>query len=125
MELNGMNKKTEENKILEGAIRVTSKGVGYFPIQDESEDYEIQPENLNTALNHDKVRIALLDKEILSRKQAKVLKIVERHKTEFVGMLEKDGDVFFLVPDDKRMYRDILVPIESALGASDKYKVQV
>jgi len=119
-----MNKKTEENKILEGAIRVTSKGVGYFPIQDESEDYEIQPENLNTALNHDKVRIALLDKEILSRKQAKVLKIVERHKTEFVGMLEKDGDVFFLVPDDKRMYRDILLSRDKILNAKEGDKLQ-
>ena len=122
--LQGMNKKIEENKILEGAIRVTSKGVGYFPTPDESEDYEIQPENLNTALNRDKIRIAFLDKEILGRKQAKVLEIVERHKTEFVGMLEKDGDVFFLVPDDKRMYRDILLSRDKILNAKEGDKLQ-
>ena len=119
-----MNKKTEENKILEGAIRVTSKGVGYFPIQDESEDYEIQPDNLNAALNHDRVKIALLGRTIFERKQAKVIDIVERHKTEFVGMLEKDGDVFFLVPDDKRMYRDILLSRDKILNAKEGDKLQ-
>ena len=119
-----MNKKTEENKILEGAIRVTSKGVGYFPTPDESEDYEIQPENLNAALNHDRVKITLLGRTIFERKQAKVIDIVERHKTEFVGMLEKDGDVFFLVPDDKRMYRDILLPRDKILNAKEGDKLQ-
>src|SRR3972149_9254314 len=119
-----MNKKTEENKILEGAIRVTSKGVGYFPTPDESEDYEIQPDNLNAALNHDRVKIALLGRTIFERKQAKVIDIVERHKTEFVGMLEKDGDVFFLVPDDKRMYRDILLPRDKILNAKEGDKLQ-
>jgi len=119
-----MNKKTEENKILEGAIRVTSKGVGYFPTPDESEDYEIQPENLNAALNHDRVKITLLGRTIFERKQAKVIDIVERHKTEFVGMLEKDGDVFFLVPDDKRMYRDILLSRDKILNAKEGDKLQ-
>ncbi len=122
--LQGMNKKIEENKILEGAIRVTSKGVGYFPTPDESEDYEIQPDNLNAALNHDRVKIALLGRTIFERKQAKVIDIVERHKTEFVGMLEKDGDVFFLVPDDKRMYRDILLPRDKILNAKEGDKLQ-
>ena len=119
-----MNKKTEENKILEGAIRVTSKGVGYFPIQDESEDYEIQPDNLNAALNHDRVKIALLGRTIFERKQAKVIDIVERHKTEFVGTLEKDGNLFFLVPDDKRMYRDILLSRDKILKAKEGDKLQ-
>ena len=119
-----MNKKTEENKILEGAIRVTSKGVGYFPTPDESEDYEIQPENLNAALNHDRVKITLLGRTIFERKQAKVIDIVERHKTEFVGTLEKDGNLFFLVPDDKRMYRDILLSRDKILNAKEGDKLQ-
>ncbi|MDO8569595.1 MAG: ribonuclease R [bacterium] len=117
--------KEDKNNILEGTIRVTGKGVGYFSIPDVDEDLEIQPDNLNAALNRDKVKIALLDKEILGRKQAKVLEIVERHKTEFVGTMEKTGEGFFLVPDDKRMYRDIFVPLDSARGASDGDKVQV
>lgn len=117
--------KPEENNILEGTIRVTGKGVGYFPMPDLDEDFEIQPENLLGALNRDRVKVESLQREILGRKQAKVIDIVERHKTEFVGMLEKSDEGFFLVPDDKRMYRDIFVPSDSALKAEPGDKVQV
>lgn len=115
---------TENNK-LEGIIRVTGKGVGYFPMADKDEDLEIQPENLKSALNRDRVQVELLDTEILGRKQARVVDIVERHKTEFVGTLERSEENFFLVPDDKRMYRDIFIPFDSAQGATSGAKVQV
>ncbi len=117
--------KQEENNMLEGTIHVTGKGVGYFPMPNGDEDLEIQPENLNAALNRDRVKVESLHKEILGRKQAKVADIIERHKTEFVGTLEKEDENFFLVPDDKRMYRDIFVPFDSAQGASEGDKVQV
>ncbi|KKT96757.1 MAG: ribonuclease R [Parcubacteria group bacterium GW2011_GWA2_45_15] len=116
---------TKKNNPLEGTIRVTGKGVGYFPLLDGDEDLEIQPENLNAALNRDRVKVESLQKEILGRKQARVTEIIERHKTEFVGTLEEDDENFFLVPDDKRMYRDIFVPFDSAQGASEGDKVQV
>lgn len=121
------NKKVwkDKNKLLEGIIHVTGKGVGYFPMPDDTEDVEIQPDNLNAALNHDKVKVELLGKEIMGRKQARVIEIVERHKIEFVGTLEKDNQNFFLIPDDKRMYRDIFIPIGASQSASSGDKVQV
>lgn len=125
--------KTTEN-ILEGTIRVTGKGVGYFTppsalvngkAKNRDEDLEVQPENINTALNRDRVKVEILGKEIFGRKQAKVIEIVERDKIEFVGTLEEEGGNFFLIPDDKRMYRDIFVPKEATKGAESGMKVQV
>ncbi|MSR87588.1 MAG: ribonuclease R [Candidatus Zambryskibacteria bacterium] len=115
----------EENKDpFIGTIRVTSKGVGYFPMPDSEEDFEIQPENINTALNRDNVRIEDLKKESFERKQAKVVEIIERHKTEFVGTLEKSDEGFFLIPDDKRMYRDIFVSANKTLDGKNGDKAQ-
>ncbi|MDP2641972.1 MAG: ribonuclease R [bacterium] len=123
----------EKSKTFEGVIRVTGKGVGYFSVEGQDQDLEVQPENMTTALNRDRVKVEPLDREIFGRKQARVIEIVERHKTEFVGTLEKDDggpapssvEGFFLVPDDKRMYRDVFVPLDSARGASGGDKVQV
>ncbi|PIQ66282.1 MAG: ribonuclease R [Candidatus Zambryskibacteria bacterium CG11_big_fil_rev_8_21_14_0_20_42_18] len=115
----------KETNQFEGTIHVTGKGVGYFPIPDLDEDFEIQPENLKSALNRDRVRIEPLGKESFGRKQAKVIDIVERHKTEFVGTLEKTTSGFFLIPDDKNMYRDIFVPEDKIGKAKEGDKVQV
>ncbi len=108
-----------------GTIRVTSKGVGYFSVSDSEEDFEVQPENLATALNRDVVRIVDLKKLSYHRKQAQVAEIIERHKMEFVGILEKESEHFFLIPDDKRLYRDIFIPAELAHGAESGMKAQV
>lgn len=117
---------TEDNKDpFVGTIRVTGKGVGYFATPLSDEDFEIQPENVNAALNRDTVRIQDLKKKLFDRKQAKVVEIIERHKTEFVGTLEKDPAGFFLIPDDKRMYRDIFIPEDKAAGAKAGDKAQV
>jgi ribonuclease R len=109
-----------------GTIRVTGKGVGYFPIPNSDEDFEIPPEAINAALNRDTVRIEDLKRTSpYGRRQAKVVEIISRHKTEFVGTLEKDASGFFLVPDDKKFYRDIFVPQDKALDAQGGEKAQV
>lgn len=103
-----------------GTIRVTGKGVGYFPMPNSEEDFEIPPEHINTALNRDTVRVEDLRRTSpYGRKLAKVVEVIERHKTEFVGTLDQD----FVIPDDKRMYRDIFV--EDKKRAKDGDKVQV
>ena len=115
------NKKSE--KIMGGMIRITGKGIGYFSAPDLEQDLEIQTDELNTALNRDLVEVEDLNKEISGRKQARVTKILRRKKDSFVGTLEEDGDNFFLVPDDTRMYRDILIPKENLKGAKVKEKI--
>ncbi|MBX4200245.1 ribonuclease R [Candidatus Parcubacteria bacterium] len=112
---------------LEGVIRVTGKGIGYFPIPEMEEDFEVQPENLKTALNGDTVKVVPMGTERFSRKQAKVVEIVRRRKTAFVGTFEKADDTMgdgFVVPDDKRMYRDIFIPKGESQGAESGSKVQ-
>ncbi len=103
-------------KILEGTIKVTGKGVGYFAIPDTDTDIEIQPENINTALNGDTVKIEILQVEVYGRRQGKVLEILSRKKIYFVGTFDKG----FVIPDDKRMYRDIAVGSESEAKDGDK-----
>ncbi|MFZ2049218.1 MAG: RNB domain-containing ribonuclease, partial [Minisyncoccia bacterium] len=113
-----------QNK-LTGTIKVTGKGVGYFSAPDVEVDYEIQPDNLHTGLTGDTVSIEVLEHEVYGRKQAKVLEIIERKKMDFVGELEPAPNGFFLVPDDKRMYKDISVPKDKSKGANVGDKVQV
>lgn len=119
---------TAQTDALQGKIRVTGKGVGYFPIPDADEDYEIQPDQIHAALNGDTVTIAPLGKEVFGRKQARVIDIVERKKTEFVctiDLSEGKGANAFAIPDDKRMYRDIYIEHGKLAGAKNGDKVQV
>lgn len=114
--------KSQHNR-KEGIISISSKGTGYVRVLELKEDPEIDFRHLNTALHGDTVEITLHPKSSARRQGAEVSKIIFRAKTGFAGVLEKDKGMFFLKPDDPKMYMDILIPKNSLGGAKAGEKV--
>ena len=104
-----MKKSRQKRKEIEGKISVSSKGVGYVKTPDYEEDVEIDTRFLNTALHGDKVRMSLLSKTG-GRMKGEITEILSRAKRGFAGVLEKEKGIFYLKPDDGKMYADILIP---------------
>ncbi len=128
-------KSFDSNTTLEGIISVTAKGTGYVKITDEKrsrllgdlperQDPEIDFRHLNTALHGDMVEIKLHPKG-RGRQTAEVVKIISRAKIGFAGVLEEENKIFFLKPDDTKMYTDILIPEKMLNGAKVGQKVYV
>src|ERR1035437_2124837 len=116
--------KKQVNKA-EGTISISSKGTGYVAVgigKDKERDPEIDFKHLNTALHGDMVEIILHPKN-KKRQTAEVSKIITRAKTRFAGILEQENGIFFLKPDDTKMYTDILIPKENLNGAKIGQKV--
>ena len=126
---------------LQGIISISSKGTGYVAIGEEKnkgQDPEIDSRHLNTALHGDMVEIVLHPKG-KARQTAEVSKIISRAKIGFAGVLEMENlevlppsggktsksNMFFLKPDDTKMYTDILVPTPMLNGAKPGQKVFV
>lgn len=119
-------KKTNKDKIkrLEGIISVSAKGTGYVSIDGFKEDPEIDFKHLHTALHGDTVEI-LPHPKGKGRLTAEVVKIIYRAKEGFVGILEEENGIYFLKPDDTKMYTDILIPKKFLNNAKINQKVYV
>ena len=120
-------KRKESKKMtnkLEGVISITSKGTGYLKALDYKDDIEISFKDLNTALHGDIVEVILHPKK-QGRLTGEVSKIISRAKNGFSGILEKEDGVFFLKPDDTKIYTDILIPEKFLNGAKTGQKVYV
>ena len=113
------------DKTYQGTIAVSSRAVGYLPIEGFPEDVEISTPLLKTALHGDEVEIALLAEKVGERRQGEVIRIIKRVKTRFVGTLESvnGNGFFFLKPDDRRMYRDLFIHSTKSMKAKDGDKV--
>ena len=119
-------------KTTQGVISISSKGIGYVKVPDFEEDPEIDFRHLNTALHGDTVEIILHSKGH-GRLTAEVLKVISRAKIGFSGVLEpadakalagkKEHGIYFLKPDDIKIYTDILIPEKSLNGAKAGQKV--
>lgn len=114
---------------LKGQITITAKGVGFLdpnPEEKKKENsIEIQPQFVNRALHGDTVEIEITGEKIKGRVQGKVVKVIERAKDEFVGVvIEKEGKTF-IFPDDGRLYVDIPVPKISKENIGKKVLVKI
>jgi ribonuclease R len=114
-----------------GQISITSKKDGYVRVADLMENGEgaifIDHSHLHTALHHDIVEVEIFGKKKNLRGEDElygtVTSIVERNKHGYAGILEADNGMYFLVPDDKRMYTDILIPHDALHDAAPGMKI--
>ncbi len=122
-----------KEKYIEGMIRISGKGVGYVSVDPKAPSIEIDSVKLKTALHGDRVRVLILPEAIapkngIEQNQAgEVVEILERKKLEFVGTLEDGDGLYYLVPDDKRVYKDILISPDKLKGGKvgDKVLAQI
>ncbi|MFA5841917.1 MAG: ribonuclease R [Candidatus Paceibacterota bacterium] len=118
------NKGTDSaQNAVEGVISISSKGIGYVRVEGEEEDIEIQSAFLNTALHGDRVKALPHPKRRDRQPSGEILEVLVRAKPGFAGVLEVEKGVYFLVPQDTRMYTDILIPKEKLSGAKEGDKV--
>ncbi len=115
---------------LEGTLKLSTKGIGYVsPLKpagekaDPNESVEIDPNFLNTGLPGDTVRVLLHPETPDGLRTGEIVEIITRKKMEFVGVIEQENGFHFLVPDDKRVYKDILIPNDKLAGATPGLKV--
>ncbi|WP_166386080.1 MULTISPECIES: ribonuclease R [unclassified Polaribacter] len=109
-----------------GTLDVTSTGNGYFVTDDYEDDIFIPNINLGKGLHNDTVKAYVYKRRSGKKYEADVVEIIERAKTEFVGVLQKNKNknFGFVVPDNNKMYADIFVSESKMNGAVDGDKVQ-
>ena len=94
----------------EGVVDMTSRKTGYFICDELEDDVFIPFINLNHALDGDKVKCYVYNRRSSRRPEAEVLEILERAKTEFVGVIDVQKNFAFVTTANAKMYTDIFIP---------------
>ncbi|MDR6969477.1 ribonuclease R [Flavobacterium arsenatis] len=94
----------------EGTIDMTSRRTAYFICPEFGEDVFIPTNNLNHALDKDKVKVYVYNRRKGKRPEGEVIEVVERHKTEFVGVIDIQKNFAFVSTANPKMYTDIFIP---------------
>lgn len=94
----------------EGVIDMTSRKNGYFVCDELEDDVFVPFINLNHALDGDKVKAYIYNRRSSRKPEAEVLEILERKKTEFVGVIDIQKNFAFVTTANAKMYTDIFIP---------------
>lgn len=95
--------------------------------QEGSKDIYVRTQDLANALHGDTVAVELLNRRTGQNPEGKVVEIVKRARTRFVGRVELSKNYAFVVPDFKKIYQDFFIYPENINGAvtNDKVVVEV
>lgn len=110
---------------IRGALQMTRKGFAFVTDERTGDDIYISAQNLNTALDQDIVEVQLFGVSRGKNKEGRVVDIITRANTTFVGTYHKSEYYGFVVPDNAKVYRDFYIPEKKTLSAKNGQKVVV
>ncbi|NQX37957.1 ribonuclease R [Pedobacter steynii] len=111
---------------LTGKVDMTADGSAFIIPDDEFEkDVFVSSRKLHNALHGDKVKVYIYAKKSGRKNEGEVVEIIERAKTDFIGVIKISDRFAFVNIDDRKMMQDIFVPLSDLNGAKNGQKVQV
>ena len=93
----------------EGVIDMTGRKTAYFVSPDFTEDVFIPTNNLNHALDGDTVKVYVYNRRRGKRAEGEVIEVIERKKTDFVGVIDIQKNFAFVSTANPKMYTDIFI----------------
>lgn len=109
---------------LKGKIDITRSGMGYVIVDNNAIDIMVRPSDMGNALHGDTVRVKITrENGRTGKKEGKVVEVVERRQTEFIGHIQLSDKFAFFVPDTDKPMPDIFIPLQFLNGAKNKDRV--
>ena len=115
----------EDSHLLKGIMRINKKGFGFVEVDNREEDIYVSENNLNGAIHGDIVLVEIISKKTAKDVEGRILRVVKRPVTRYVGEINFRKNNGYVILDDKKVKVEIEVKKEDSLNAVDGHKVVV
>jgi ribonuclease R len=99
--------------------------MGFVIVEGMETDILVRPNDFNTAMHGDTVRVTVKPNRDGKRLQGEVVQVLDRKQSEFIGKLEMNKGFAFFVADGDKRTPDVFVPEKSFNGATQEDRVVV
>ncbi len=114
-----------ENQTAEGLFHRKANGKNTFKPDSGGKSILVAERNSMHAMDGDRVRVTMLARRRNHIREAQVTEILERADKSFVGRLQVNKEISFLLTEDRTLANDILIPKHRLGGAKNGDKVVV
>lgn len=100
-----------------GRVEGHRDGFGFLTPDEGGGDLFLSAKEMRAVMHGDRVvaRVSGLDRR--GRKEGQIVEVLERRNNSIVGRLHTEGGAAFVVPNNRRITQDIVVPVENLGGA--------
>jgi ribonuclease R len=108
-----------------GVVDMKNTGKAYIVTKDLDEDVFVAANNTHRAFDGDVVKVRLFPQRGNHKTEGQIVEIIERKKTQFVGIIELSKKFAFMMPDKDSIPFDFFIPLDQLKGAKNGEKVLV
>jgi len=103
--------------LVPGRISAHPDGYGFVMPDDGESDLYLSPRQMRTVLHGDRVLASVVGVDARGRREGAVREILERAHSRVVGHFVEESGIALVVPDDRRINQDVLIPLSDTAGA--------
>src|SRR3990172_3013584 len=107
----------EKMDLIRGRVVGHPDGYGFLIPDEGGEDLFLSAREMRSLLHGDRALVRLRGRDRRGRAEGAVVEVLERANRQIVGRYFTEGGVSFVVPDNKRINQDVLIPTGEAAVA--------
>ena len=107
----------EKLDLLKGMVIGHREGFGFLQVEGKKDDFFIPNVQMQKVMHGDYVLAQPNGFDRKGRPEIRIVRVLEANKKQIVGRFFLEQGIGYVVPDDSRITRDILIPDNARLGA--------
>ncbi len=111
---------TKQMDLLPGVVIANPNGFGFLrPDSGGGDDLFLPPNEMRKVMHGDRVMACVTGIDRAGRREGSIVEVLERRLSRLIGRFSMEQGVGYLVPDDKRVQRNVLIPPDARGEAVD------
>lgn len=107
----------QKTNLLAGHVIANPEGFGFLHPDTGGEDLFLPPREMRKVFHGDRVLAAVASVDRRGRREGKIVNVLERRLLRLVGRYDERSGLGHVVPDDKRILQDVMIPPDARKGA--------
>jgi ribonuclease R len=115
----------EKINLIAGRVQGHPDGFGFLVPDGGGDDLFLSPKEMSQVLHGDRVMVRQAGFDRKGRPEGKIVEVLERTNVRIVGRIIREQGLSILVPEDKRINQDVLIPYHLDMDAKEGQVVMV
>ena len=111
--------------LIAGTVIANPDGFGFLKAEDGGEDLFLPPAEMRKALHGDRVLASVTSIDRRGRREGAIVEVLEHRLTRLTGRYSERSRIGMVVPDDRRVLTEVLIPPEDRNEAREGQLVVV
>ncbi len=109
----------ERLDLIPGTVIANPDGFGFLrPDSGSGDDLFLPPVEMRKAMHGDRVMASVTGVDRRGRREGVIVEVLERRLNRLIGRFTLESGISYVVPDDRRIQRNVQIPHDARLGAN-------